>query len=279
MSHGPSTLGIITTSRRSPMASTSVLKSSRHQGESRLLTRVQSGVPPRSTVRPIFASPSRAATLRSAGMASSRLPSRMSVFFATSGSLAAIFSFDGSKKWMQRDGVTGISRTGSGAPSARGLKNDRGFRIGPEATTPAWATEMRNPGGSLHVHDALEARAAGRREPFAVSLAYGQLQPIASGRLGIDEPRPEGNGLVRRDVLRKLQFLHDRSGWRRARGERSPRGLHVDLASIRCAEADEGRHGDRPRGLTAIGDRETEAAAAPARGDGRQHAGDLRLGI
>src|SRR5678815_2531833 len=192
MSHGPSTLGIMITSRRSPMAPTTVLKSSRHHGESRLLTRVQSGVPPRSTVRPILASPSRAATLRSAGIASSRLPSRMSVFFATSGSFAAIFSFDGSKKWMQRDGVTGISRNGSGAPSARGLKNDRGFRIGRKATTPARATEMRNVGGSLHVHHTLDAGAARGREAFAVALAYGELQPIAPRRVRVGKPDGEG---------------------------------------------------------------------------------------
>jgi len=55
----------------------------------------------------------------------------MSACFARSGSFAAIFSFDGSKKWIIREGVNGISRTGSGAPSARGFKKSRGLRIGP----------------------------------------------------------------------------------------------------------------------------------------------------
>ena len=45
------------------------------------------------------------------------------------GSFAAIFGFDGSKKWMQRDGFTGISRTGSGAPSASGFRKSRGLRM------------------------------------------------------------------------------------------------------------------------------------------------------
>ena len=48
---------------------------------------------------------------------------------AMSGSLAAIFSFDGSKKWIIRDGVTGISSSGSGAPWASGLAKTRGLRI------------------------------------------------------------------------------------------------------------------------------------------------------
>ena len=103
--------------------------SSRNQGLSRLLTRVQSGVSPKSTSRPTLTSPSRASIFLSAGIASSRFPSRMSVFFASSGSFAAILGFDGSKKWMQRDGFTGISRTGSGAPSASGFRKSRGLRM------------------------------------------------------------------------------------------------------------------------------------------------------
>ena len=46
----------------------------------------------------------------------------MSACFASSGTFAAIFGFDGSKKWIIRDGLTGISRTGSGAPMARGFR-------------------------------------------------------------------------------------------------------------------------------------------------------------
>ena len=44
----------------------------------------------------------------------------MSARAAMSGTLAAIFSLLGSKKWIIRDGLTGISRTGSGAPRASG---------------------------------------------------------------------------------------------------------------------------------------------------------------
>src|ERR671910_685808 len=116
MSHGPSTLGTMITSSRSPISPTRVRRSSSTHGESSEFTRVHSDVPPRSASRAIRTSPARAASLRSAGIASSRLPSRMSVVRAMSGSFAAIFSFDASKKWIIREGVTGISRSGVGAP-------------------------------------------------------------------------------------------------------------------------------------------------------------------
>ena len=79
--------------------------------------------------RPIRTRPSRAASLRSTGTASSRLPSRTSARWATSGSLVAIFSLLGSKKWIIRDGGNGISRSGSGAPTASGWKKSRGLRM------------------------------------------------------------------------------------------------------------------------------------------------------
>ena len=50
---------------------------------------------------------------------------------AMSGTLAAIFSFEKSKKWIIREGGNGISRSGSGAPIASGLKKSRGLRMGP----------------------------------------------------------------------------------------------------------------------------------------------------
>ena len=46
-----------------------------------------------------------------------------------SGSFAAIFSFEGSKKWIIREGVNGISSSGSGAPCASGLAKSRGLRM------------------------------------------------------------------------------------------------------------------------------------------------------
>ena len=57
----------------------------------------------------------------------------MSACLAMSGTFAAIFSFEASKKWIIRDGGNGISRTGSGAPIARGSKKSRGFRMGRES--------------------------------------------------------------------------------------------------------------------------------------------------
>ncbi len=55
----------------------------------------------------------------------------MSVVRAMSGALAAIFSFEKSRKWIMREGLKGISRRGSGAPTASGLKKSRGFRMRP----------------------------------------------------------------------------------------------------------------------------------------------------
>src|SRR5919199_2968854 len=130
MSQAPSTLGTMTTSSLSPISVTSVVRSSSTHGESSAFTRVQSAVSPRSTSLPTLTSPSRAASLRSTGTASSRLPSTMSAFAAVSGSLATIFSFDASKKWIIRDGFTGISVTGAGAPTASGLRKSRGLRKG-----------------------------------------------------------------------------------------------------------------------------------------------------
>src|SRR5688572_16701425 len=204
MSQAPSTLGIITTSRRLPMAPTSVERSSRHQGESRLLTRVHSGVPPRSTSRPIVARPSRAAIFRSPGMASSRFPRRMSVFFATSGSFAAIFSFDGSKKWMHRDGLTGISRSGSGAPSASDLKNDRGFRIAPTVTIPAGTTETARAGA-----DGRRDEAACRAGRCAYSRA-GTPAPVPMRNPDLHGSAPDESpvALLLIDVINDMDFAH-----------------------------------------------------------------------
>jgi hypothetical protein len=105
------------------------MSSSAH-GLSRELTRVQSAVSPKSVAFATSIRPSRAASLRSAAIASSRLPSRMSACLAISGTRAAIFSFEGSKKWIIREGFTGISSGGCGAPIARGCPNWRGFRTG-----------------------------------------------------------------------------------------------------------------------------------------------------
>src|SRR5215204_818694 len=129
MSQAPSTFGTITTSSRSPISPTTCVRSSSTHGDSRAFTRVHSAVWPRSISRPTRISPERAASLRSTGTASSRLPSRMSVFPAMSGALATIFSLEKSRKWIIRDGLNGISASGSGAPMARGLKKSRGLRM------------------------------------------------------------------------------------------------------------------------------------------------------
>ena len=52
----------------------------------------------------------------------------MSVCLAISGALATIFSFEKSRKWIIREGLTGISVNGCGAPIASGCPKSRGFR-------------------------------------------------------------------------------------------------------------------------------------------------------
>ncbi len=54
----------------------------------------------------------------------------MSTVGAMSGTLETIFSFEKSRKWIIREGLNGISRSGSGASIARGLKKSRGLRMG-----------------------------------------------------------------------------------------------------------------------------------------------------
>src|SRR5215210_2736672 len=137
MSQSPSTLGTITTSRRSPMAPTSSVRSSSIQGLSSALMRVQSCVSPSSISEPTRIRPSRAASLRSTGIASSRLPSRMSTCGAMSGALATIFSLEKSRKWIIRDGLNGISRSGSGAPIVSGSKKSRGLRMARDRRVPS----------------------------------------------------------------------------------------------------------------------------------------------
>src|SRR5579875_2522324 len=148
MSHGPSTFGTMITSRRSPISETSVVRSSRIHGDSRLLTRAQSCVSPSSISQPTVTRPARAASLRSTGTASSRLPSRMSTVGAISGTLATIFWLEKSRKWIMRLGRSGISRIGAGAPIANGLPKSRGLRTSSLLVGSAKAT-ARVPVGSV----------------------------------------------------------------------------------------------------------------------------------
>src|SRR5690606_33392827 len=130
MSCGPSTLGTMMTSSLWPISGTRVVRSSSTQGESRLLIRVHSWVSPKSFALAISTRPSRAASFFSVFTASSRLPRRMSTFAAIWGTLAAIFSLLGSKKWIIRLGRNGTSARGAGAPTASGRRKARGLRTG-----------------------------------------------------------------------------------------------------------------------------------------------------
>src|SRR5919112_4241500 len=165
MSQAPSTLGTMTTSRRSPISPTTCVRSSSTHGDSSAFTRVQSAVWPRSISLPTRMSPSRAASLRSTGTASSRLPSRMSVFVAMSAALATIFSLEKSRKWIIRDGLNGISASGSGAPMARGLKKSRGLRMRRlNISTPVGSSAMSTETSSVETEQA--AREASGAHPY-----------------------------------------------------------------------------------------------------------------
>ena len=126
MSHGPSTFGSIITSSLLPTAETIWVMSSSAQGELSALMRVHSPVAPKSLACAMSMKPARAASLASAGIASSRLPSTTSTSRISSGTLARIFSMCGGTKWIMRSSRTGSSRKGAGAPIASGLKNWRG---------------------------------------------------------------------------------------------------------------------------------------------------------
>ncbi|GGB72752.1 hypothetical protein GCM10011314_10290 [Knoellia flava] len=59
------------------------------------------------------------------------------------GTFAAIFSLLGSKKWIIRLGRAGTSRTGAGAPTARGPKKSLGERMEPDASSARAGGVMR----------------------------------------------------------------------------------------------------------------------------------------
>src|SRR5215217_5112888 len=165
MSQAPSTLGTMTTSSLSPISPTTCVRSSSTHGDSSEFTRVHREVWPRSISRPTLIRPARAASLRSTGTASSRLPSRMSVFVAMSAALATIFSLEKSRKWIIRDGLNGISASGSGAPMARGLKKSRGLRMRRlNISTPVGSGAMSTETGSIETEQA--AREASGAHPY-----------------------------------------------------------------------------------------------------------------
>src|SRR4051812_6793314 len=215
MSQGPSTLGTMITLSLSPISVTSVIRSSRAQGESRALTRVHSCVEPKSVSLPTRTSPSRAASLRSTGTASSRLPSTMSAFAIVSGSFDTIFSFEASKKWIIREGGNGISRTGSGAPTHSGLRKSRGARMA-----------LKLPAGDHH-RVAREPRVAADPDIPEARVAGEALE--LRGRVGPDRARDveeqAGQGAGLRAALPggRALLLEDRQ--RATRAQRRVRAL------------------------------------------------------
>jgi hypothetical protein len=108
------------TSSLPPTAATTSMMSSSAHGLFKLLIRTHKDVSAKSWARAASMNPERAATLASAGMASSRLPSSTSTWPIMSGTLARILSMWGGKKWIMRSSFTGTSRQGAGAPTASG---------------------------------------------------------------------------------------------------------------------------------------------------------------
>jgi hypothetical protein len=86
----------------------------------------------------------------------------MSTVGAISGTLATIFWFAKLRKWIIREGLNGISISGSGAPMARGLKKSRGLRtagllLGYVGKVPGRPCSARAGGGrkpaTIHKHE------------------------------------------------------------------------------------------------------------------------------
>src|SRR5882757_322311 len=228
MSQAPSTLGTMITLSLSPISPTSCSRSSSSQGLSSELTRVQSEVVPKSEFLAASISPARAASLRSTGIASSRLPSRMSVCCAMAAALATIFGFEKSRKWIIRDGVTGISRSGSGAPIACGWKKSLGCLKCPPAVFLARGIYSRGPEGrrALAPRPALQRHEAEAPEqPFVgggqrvdpeqgferltipgAEAAIADLT-VADGRVAAEEGEDRRFGPVDGPVVDPVEFL------------------------------------------------------------------------
>src|SRR3954464_3164214 len=200
MSHGPSTLGTMTTDSLSPISPTSCSRSSRTQGDSRALTRVHSAVPPSPVSFPTRMRPARAASLRSTGTASSRFPSRMSTVGAMSGTFATIFSLEKSRKWIIREGTTGISGSGSGAPIASGWKKARGLRMCREISDPRVNGDARMAGsramseqGTTGVETGQAEREASGAHPYGRYLEefeVGAVYKHWAGQTGTESDDP-----------------------------------------------------------------------------------------
>ena len=247
---------------------TAVVRSSRPHGESSEFTRVQNWVWPKSTVLPTFTRPARAASLSVAGTPSSRLASSTSTVGTMSGSLATIFSFDGGKKWIIRDGLTGISRSGSGAPTARGRKKSLGFRMTqnlplgnqrgrtPRQLPPSSFT--RNPLRCWRRSSAARSSTRGRRRPERPRRRGRSTRGCGRRRCG----RPGAVAEVGRQAL--------------GRGQAGalPHQQHHDLGPERVADVVEHPHPavadeeGTPHGPAAIGGAGEQERAA-ARGPGR----------
>src|SRR4051812_23067799 len=303
MSHGPSTLGIIMTSSRSPISPTTCVMSSSTHGDSSAFTRVHSCVSPSSISLPTVISPSRAASLRSTGTASSRLPRRMSTVGAMSGTFATIFSLEKSRKWIIREGLTGISRSGSGASRARGLKKSLGLRIrAAESTGFLCGLEALLLGDGLLVRAVAGRVAAAVVELFDAILAAIDDEDVAGvqDRVAVGRADPDAAGagdaedddaLVAQVQLAQGAFgepvvgvdaeLRDREVAREVQQVGVVADLEVgpalqggvDDALEQAAAREEGERGEAAREDRELGRRDVAPGAQDDRGQHRDDAG------
>ena len=101
----------------------------------------------------------------------------MSVLAAISGALAAIFSFEKSRKWIIREGLTGISRRGSGRLDGERLEEVAWVAHAGAERYPAARSMSRAP-STANRHDQAAREASGARpygrylEEFEVGAVY-----------------------------------------------------------------------------------------------------------
>src|SRR5262245_3172296 len=170
----------------------------------------------------------------------------MSASLAITGTFARIFSFEASKKWIIREGLTGISRGGSGASIARGWRKSRGFLK--SSPVSGQVGELPEPYKSKYA----DRRQAGHTGGGRAGTGNVRVAIRATGRCAAAlGPRPGAGGAGRCDRRRR-----ERGPRRRAPG-RGARILHglpgAELRALRAALLGGGPGGEPGPPLTGRG--------------------------
>ena len=185
----------------------------------------------------------------------------MSTVGAMSGSFAVTLSRWGGKKWIMREGRNGISRTGSGAPTASGLKKSLGLRMwallggvttGATADGMTDATTLRSgrPGGqpTAEGQDATGPRTVGYGPAMRAAVCDNFAEPEALEVRQLDTP-PCGPAQIRVHVwasgVNYVDALSSRAATRSDRRCRSCRAARSPARS-RGRRRHRGVRGRRP---------------------------------